>query len=401
MREEGRKEGRSEVLVTQSCPALCDPMDCSQLNSSVHGIFQARILEWIAIPFSEGSSQLRDWTWVFCIAGIFFTVWAPREALKGKVVAQLPICVWLFANPWTPWQHARPPCPSPSPRVHPSSCPLHRWCHPAISSSDTLFSFCPQSFPAPRSFPMSQLFTSDDQNAGASASALVLLMSIQGWFPLRLTGFVSFVQGTLRSLLQHHSLVLWCSAFLMVQVSQQYVTGGKTKVLTIQTFVSRVMSLLFNILSRFIIAFLPRSNHLISWLQSPSTVILEYKKKKSVTSFTFSPSICHEVIGLNAMIFSSVQFSYSVMSDSLWPHGLQHARSPCPSPTPGVYSTHVHWVIDAMQPSHPLLSPSPPTFNLSQHQSLFKWVSSLHQVVKVLEFQLQHQSFQWIFGTDL
>ena len=212
------------------------------------------------------------------------------------------------------------------------------------------------------------------------------------------------VQCTLGHLLQHYSVkasIIWYSAFFVVQLSQPYMTTGKTIALTIQTFVSRVMSLLFNILSKFIIAFLPRSNHLISWLQSPSTVILEYKKKKSVTSFTFSPSICHEVIGLNAMIFSSVQFSYSVMSDSLWPHGLQHARSPCPSPTPGVYSTHVHWVIDAMQPSHPLLSPSPPTFNLSQHQSLIKWVSSLHQVVKVLEFQLQHQSFQWIFGTDL
>ena len=97
----------------------------------------------------------------------------------------------------------------------------------------------------------------------------------------------------------------------------------------------------------------------------------------------------------------SVQFSHSVVSDSLQPHGLQHARPPCPSPTPGVYSnSHVHWVSDAIQPIHPLSSPFPAAFNLSQHQHLFQWVSSSHQVVKVLEFQLQHQSFQWIVRTD-
>ena len=89
------------------------------------------------------------------------------------------------------------------------------------------------------------------------------------------------------------------------------------------------------------------------------------------------------------------------MSDSLRLQGLQHARPPCPSPTPRAHSTHVHHVGAAIQPFHPLLSPSPPTFNLSQHQGLFKWVSSLHQVAKVLEFQLQHQSFQWTPRTDL
>ena len=86
------------------------------------------------------------------------------------------------------------------------------------------------------------------------------------------------------------------------------------------------------------------------------------------------------------------------MSDSLRPQGLQHARPLCPSPAPGVYSDSCHWVGDAIQPSHPLGSPSPPAFSLSQHQGLFKWISSLHQVAKILEFQLQHQSFQWIFG---
>ena len=87
-------------------------------------------------------------------------------------------------------------------------------------------------------------------------------------------------------------------------------------------------------------------------------------------------------------LFSSVQ---SVVSDSLRPHESQHARPPCPSPTPGV-QTHVHQVSDAIQPSHPLSSPSPPAPNLSQHQGLFQWVNSLHEVAQVLEFQLYHQS---------
>ena len=96
-----------------------------------------------------------------------------------------------------------------------------------------------------------------------------------------------------------------------------------------------------------------------------------------------------------AFQFSSFQFSRSVMSDSLWPHGLQHTRPPCPSQLWELAQPHVRWVSDAIQPSHPLSSPSPLTFNLSQRQGLFRWVSSSHHVAKGLEFQLQHQSFQW------
>ena len=109
------------------------------------------------------------------------------------------------------------------------------------------------------------------------------------------------VQGTLMSLLQHHSSkasILQCSAFFIVQVSHPYMTTGKTIALTRQTFVSKVMSLLFNELSRLVITVLPRSKHvLISWLQSPSAVILEPRKIKSNTVSTVSPPICHEVIG--------------------------------------------------------------------------------------------------------
>ena len=98
---------------------------------------------------------------------------------------------------------------------------------------------------------------------------------------------------------------------------------------------------------------------------------------------------------------SSVQFTHSVVSDSLRPHGLQHTRLPCPSPTPGVYSDScplTQWFHSTILSSVVSFSPA---FNLSQHQGLFKWVSSLHQVAKVLELQLQHQSFQWVFKTDV
>ena len=115
------------------------------------------------------------------------------------------------------------------------------------------------------------------------------------------------VQGTLKSLLQHHSSkasILQDSAFFTVQLSHPYMTTGKTIALTRWTFVGKVMSLLLNMLSRLVITFLPRSKHLlISWLQSPSVVILESKKIKSATVSTVSPSISHEVMGRDAMIF--------------------------------------------------------------------------------------------------
>ena len=115
------------------------------------------------------------------------------------------------------------------------------------------------------------------------------------------------VQGTLKSLLQHDSSkasILWFSAFFTVHLSHPYMNIGKTIALTRQTFVGKVMSLFFNMLSRLVIAILPRSKRLlISWLQSPSAMILEPKKIKSLTVSIVSPSICHEVTGLDAMIF--------------------------------------------------------------------------------------------------
>ena len=114
------------------------------------------------------------------------------------------------------------------------------------------------------------------------------------------------VQGTLKSLLQHHSSkasILRHSAFFIVQLSHSYMTTGKTIALTRWTFVGKVLSLLFNMLSRLVITFLPRSKRLlVSWLQSPSAVILEPRKIKSATVLTVSPSICHEVMRPDAMI---------------------------------------------------------------------------------------------------
>ena len=139
----------------------------------------------------------------------------------------------------------------------------------------------PSIFPSIRSFLRSQLFTSGGQSIGASASASVLPMNIQDSFPLDWLDLL-VVQGTFKSLLQHHSSkasIVRRSAFFTVQLSHPYMTTGKTIALTRWTFLGKVISLLFNMLSRFVIAFHQRNKHLlISWLQSPSAVILETKK---------------------------------------------------------------------------------------------------------------------------
>ena len=151
-------------------------------------------------------------------------------------------------------QHARPLCPSPAPGVYPNSRPSSQWCHPAISYSVVPFSPCPQSLPASGSFPMSQLFAWGGQSTGVSASASILPMNTQDLSPLGWTGGTSLqFQGTLKSLLQHHSSkasIVRRSAFFTVQLSHPYMTTGKTIALTRQTFMGKVMSLLFNMLSR-------------------------------------------------------------------------------------------------------------------------------------------------------
>ena len=204
-------------------------------------------------------------------------------------------------------QHARPPCPSPTPGVHsnmfiesvmPSShlilcCPLHLL--PSIPPSIRAFSTeSALHVRWPKYWSFSFNFSPSNEHPG-------LISFRMDWLDLLA------VQGTLKSLLQHHSSnapILWCSAFFIVQLSHPYMTTGKTIALTRWTFVGKVISLLFSMLSRLVITFLQRSKHLlISWLQSPSAVIFEPPKIKSDTVSTTSPSICHEVMGLDAMIF--------------------------------------------------------------------------------------------------
>ena len=152
--------------------------------------------------------------------------------------------VWLFVTRWTAAR--QPPCPLPTPGVHPNTCPLSRWCHPTISSSVIHFSSCLQSFPASGSFQMSHLFTSIGQsfsfNISPSNEYSGLISFRMDWLDLLA------VQGTLKSLLQYHSSkasILWCSAFFIFQLSHPYMTSGKTIALTRWTFVGKVMSLLF------------------------------------------------------------------------------------------------------------------------------------------------------------
>ena len=157
-------------------------------------------------------------------------------------------------------------CPSPFPEVCPSSWPLHQWYCPAISSSKN---FCPQSFPASRTFPMSQLFTSGGQNTGASVSASVLPKSMQCWFSLRLTDFISlpFKEAQESSPASQFKSINTSALDLLyspalTSVCDYWKNHSFDYTLVIWSFVSNVRSLLFNMLSRFVVGFLPRRKHL-------------------------------------------------------------------------------------------------------------------------------------------
>ena len=177
-----------------------------------------------------------------------------------------------------------------------NSYPLSRWCYPTFSSSVIPFSSCLQSLQhqslvqwVGSTYWVAKVLELQHQSF-QWISRIDFLYDWLVWSPC--------CPKTLKSLLQHHNLkaaILRCSAFFVVLLSHLYMTTGKNRALTWQIFVSKMMSLLFNMLSRFVIAFLPRSKCLlISWLLSLSSVILEPKKIKSVTSSTFSPSVCHE-----------------------------------------------------------------------------------------------------------
>ena len=213
--------------------------------------------------------------------------------------------VWLFATPWTAARQASLSITNSQGKYKPmfiQSMMLSRHlilCHPLL--------LLPLIFPSIRVFPNESAlrirwpkYWSFSFNISPSNEHPGLISFRMDWLDLLA------VQGTLKSLLQHHSSqasILRRSAFFTVQLSRPYMTTGKTIALTRRAFVGKVMSLLFNMLSRLVITFLPRSKRLlISWLQSPSAVILEPPKIKSDTVSTVSPSISHEVMGLDAMI---------------------------------------------------------------------------------------------------
>ena len=159
-------------------------------------------------------------------------------------------------------QHARPPCPSPTPRLHPNPCPLSQWCHPTISSSVVPFSSCLQSFPASGSFPTSQLFASGGQSIGISASTSVLPMNTQDSSPLGWTSWISLQSKGLSRVFFNTTVQHINSSVLSFLYSPTLTSiHGKTIALTRRTFVGKVMSLLSCMPSRLVITFLPRSKH--------------------------------------------------------------------------------------------------------------------------------------------
>ena len=265
---------------------------------------------WTEEPGRLQSMGLHDWACVHECDGRWVGSNKLVELKKKKEWVQFPnLLISQFSRsvvsnslPPSGLQYTRLPCPSPIPGTWSNLCPSSQWClqpsHPLSSSSS-----CLQSFPASGSFPVSWLFASGGQSIGASVAASVLPMNIQDWVPSNwLVGSPCSPRDS-QEFLQHHSSkasILWHSTFFMVPLSHPNMTTEKIIALTRRTFVSQVMSLLFNMLSTLVIAFLPRSKHLlISWLSSPSAVFLEPKKVKSVTVSIVSPSVCHEVMYVN------------------------------------------------------------------------------------------------------
>ena len=234
---------------------LCNPMDSME---------PARLLCSWNFPFSRGSSLLRDRTPISCSGRQILYHWATVEVLSYSTLLFSHLVVSDSSWPCE-LQHTRPPCPSSSPGACSNSCPLSQWCHPTISSSVTPFSSCPQSFSASGSFPMNWPYTSWGQSIWASASASVLPMNIQSWFPLGFTALIFLLSRGLSRVfssitVQKHQF--YSQPSLYFQLSHPYMTAGKTIALTIWTFVGKVMSRLFTMLPRLVTASLPRSKRL-------------------------------------------------------------------------------------------------------------------------------------------
>ena len=284
------------------------------------------------------------------------------------------------------WAHARLLCPPLPPRVCTNLCTVSRWCHRTISSSVTPFSSCLQSSPASGSFLMSWPFASGGQNTRASVT--VLPMNIHSWFSLGLTGLISLQSKGLSRVfcsttIQKHQF------FSAQPTSQQYAEC------LLYRWVSKVGDF-WPLGSCSKKTFNESMGYFSIQVQIAVSSIYQYYEFYTLRVYVYmcvrvcvcvySPHVCCSVAELCLTLCDSMDCSTS---------GFPVLRY-----LPEFAQTHVHWISDAIQPSHPLSYSSLSAFNLSQHQGLFQWVSSLHQVAKVLEFQLQHQSFQWIFRTD-
>ena len=203
--------------------------------------------------------------------------------------------------------HARPPCPLPTPGVYSNSCPLSWWRHPTISFSVVPFSSFLQSFLASGSFPMSQLFAWGGQSSGGSALASALPMNVQDWFSLGLIGLISLLSKGLSRVSSNTSLkasIFWCSTIFMGQPLHPYITIGKKNIaLTIWLVVCKVMSLLFNMLSRIFIDFFPKEHASFNFMAAV-TIHSDFgaPENKLFQCFYCFPT-CHEVIGPDAMTF--------------------------------------------------------------------------------------------------
>ena len=248
-------------------------------------------LNWISCEEKLTAAAWMDTKW----DGQFICFLRLQRATNWVTSVQFSSVTQSFPTIWDPMD-----CSTPGLPVHHTlpkfpQTPVH-WVGDATQQphSVILFSSCLQSFPAPGSFLMSRFFASGGQNIGISASEWVLPMNIQDWFPLVWTGWISLQSKRLKNLLQHHSSkasIFRCSVFFIVQHSHPYMTTGKTIALTRQTFFGKVMSLLFNILSRLVLVFILRSKRLlISWLQSTSAEILE-PQKNSLSLFPLFPHV--------------------------------------------------------------------------------------------------------------
>ena len=263
-----------DCVHTKSHPTLCDPMDCSQPNSSIHGILQARKLDWVALPSSMGSSQPRDRNFISYVSCISRQVFFYHQYHNGSThfggdSVQFSLVTQSCPTLCDPMDCRMPGFPVHYQLLEPAQTHVHR----VGDASYHLILYSPLLL-QPSIFPSIRVFSSESVLCITWPEYWHINFSIST--SSEYSGLISFrmdwldlfeVQGAFKSLLQHHRLkasILQCSAFLIVQLSHPYMTTGKTIAWTRQTFVGKVMSLLFNMLSRLIIVFLPRSKHFLT-----------------------------------------------------------------------------------------------------------------------------------------